>query len=384
MLLFLSVFFLVYGGMHWYGYQKIRAAVFFGPKGRRGFIACLGFLAVAPVLVRIAERAGQNGLAVVIAWLGYGWMGFFFLFVVIAGAVDLAWAGWRLGCWLTGRGSRPRSPKGAAASFWLAGPLAVLLCGYGWWEAREIRLTRVVIAAAKLPATAAPLRIVQLSDVHLGLMVNRARLGRMLALARAAQPDLLLATGDLVDGQADGLAGLAEMFRALEPRYGKYAITGNHEYYVGIDQALAFTRAAGFTVLQGEAVAVGDQWVVAGVDDPVGVSTGQVRAGQEQQLAARQERRRFSILLKHRPVVAPESSGAFDLQLSGHVHGGQIAPFNLLTWFAYPVRAGLTRLAGGSLLYVSRGAGTWGPPLRLLAPPEVTLVEVVPAGGVVP
>lgn len=384
MLLFLALFFLIYGGMHCYGYRKLRAAIVLGCRSRRLLVALLGVLAVAPVLVRIAERTGQSAMATLFAWLGYGWMGFFFLFVVLAGVVDFGWYGWRLGFWLGGRTSSPRSPRGAAVPFWFAWPLALVLCGYGWWEAREVRLTRVVIPTAKVPAAAEAFRIVQVSDVHLGLMIGPARLERILALVREARPDLLLVTGDLVDGQADGLSGIAARLRAIPARFGKYAVAGNHEYYVGIDHSLAFTRDAGMTVLAGDSVAVGDYWAVAGVDDPVGIATGRVAADQERQLAATQDRRRFTILLKHRPVVAPESAGIFDLQLSGHVHGGQIAPFHLLTWLAYPVAMGLTRQEGGSLLYVSRGAGTWGPPIRILAPPEVTLIEVVPAGRVAP
>ncbi|HSR36091.1 MAG TPA: metallophosphoesterase [Desulfurivibrionaceae bacterium] len=373
MLLFLAAFFLIYGGMHWYGYRKIMAAVAIEPRARRLIGLAMGVFAAAPVLVRIAERTGLNGIATVLAWLGYGWMGFFFLFVVVAGLLDLLWHG--------GRMVSRRAPRAAAGPFWLAWPVALLLCGYGWHEAHDLRLVRLVVPSSKLPAGAETLRIVQLSDVHLGLMVGPARLARILALVREARPDLLLVTGDLVDGQADGLAGLDARLREIPARFGKYAVTGNHEYYVGIDHSRAFMQAAGLTVLQGESVAVGEHWAVAGVDDPVGSTTGRTRPGQEERLASASERKRFTILLKHRPEVAPGAAGVFDLQLSGHVHGGQIAPFGLLTWFAYPVRTGLTRRqAGGGLLYVSRGAGTWGPPMRLLAPPEVTLIEVVPAG----
>ncbi|MEW6594325.1 MAG: metallophosphoesterase [Thermodesulfobacteriota bacterium] len=381
MLLFLAAFFLVYGTMHWYGYRKLRAAIVLGRWSRRLVLAGFGTLAAAPVLVRVAERAGFAALALPVAWTGYLWLGFLFLFVVTAATADLLWCGWRLGGRLRGKAAGPRSRWAAAAPFWFAWPLALLLCGYGWWEARAVQLTRVVLSSAKLPPAAGPLRIVQLSDVHLGLMVGPARLERLLALVREARPDLLVVTGDLVDGQADGLAGLDGRLRASTPRFGAYAVTGNHEYYVGIDHSLAFFEAAGLTVLAGERVAVGDHWEVAGVDDPVGVATGRAAAGQEGRLAAVRDPGRFSILLKHRPEVAPESAGVYDLQLSGHVHGGQIAPFNLLTWLAYPVSSGLTRLPAGGFLFVSRGAGTWGPPMRLLAPPEVTLIEVVPAGS---
>jgi predicted MPP superfamily phosphohydrolase len=113
------------------------------------------------------------------------------------------------------------------------------------------------------------------------------------------------------------------------------------------------------------------------VDDPA-LPRGAGEAT-EQALLASLPRDRFTILLKHRPTVEPQSRGLFDLQLSGHVHKGQIFPFNLITHLVYPVKMGLSGDGAGSLLYVSRGSGTWGPPLRVLAPPEVTVIDLLPA-----
>ena len=114
-----------------------------------------------------------------------------------------------------------------------------------------------------------------------------------------------------------------------------------------------------------------------GVDDPAVKSSGEEHTKSEQDLLLAQPKENFTVLLKHRPDINPQSLGLFDLQLSGHTHKGQIFPFNLLTWFFYPQQAGqLTRLNNGSL-YLSRGTGTWGPPIRFLAPPEVTIIDLV-------
>jgi len=118
---------------------------------------------------------------------------------------------------------------------------------------------------------------------------------------------------------------------------------------------------------------------VVGLDDPAAGRFGSFNDA-EQLLLSAAPRDRFVMLLKHRPVVNKESIGKFDLQLSGHVHKGQIAPFNLLTWIQFPVRAGLNRLPHNSYLYVNRGTGTWGPPMRFLAPPEVTVIDLLPSG----
>jgi len=203
----------------------------------------------------------------------------------------------------------------------------------------------------------------------------------MLARVSDAAPDLLVVTGDLVDGQINGLTGLAEQFRRIAPRFGKYAVTGNHEFYAGIDQALAFEERAGFTLLRGNAVPVTRFLTLAGIDDPALDRSKGRGTAPEARLLESLPPDRFTLLLKHRPVVEKSSLGRFDLQLSGHVHKGQLFPFNLLTYLFYPVKAGLNEFDDGSSLYVSRGTGTWGPPLRFLAPPEVTVIELLPMSG---
>jgi predicted MPP superfamily phosphohydrolase len=251
---------------------------------------------------------------------------------------------------------------------------------YGWFEAWDIRLERVTIATAKLPPSVSRLRIVQISDVHLGLIVGDTRLRKIAALICQAEPDLIVSTGDLVDGHLDGYAELVGHFNGIHPALGKYAVTGNHEFYAGLDHSLAFLRLAGFEVLRGEARSVQGLLTLVGVDDPVGEFSSGAGIPLEKELLADAGSSRLIVLLKHRPVVDREA-GHFDLQLSGHIHQGQIFPFGLLTKLFYPAPAGLSQLHDNSFLYVSRGTGTWGPPIRFLSPPEVTLFELVPIEG---
>jgi len=206
--------------------------------------------------------------------------------------------------------------------------------------------------------------------------VRRERLERVVAQISAASPDILVSTGDLVDGEINRLTGLAELLTDIKPRYGKYAVIGNHEAYAGLRKALTFTEKAGFRVLRGESAVAGGLVNIAGVDDPVIRRISNEAPASEKRLFETLDRGRFTLLLKHRPAVEKESLGLFDLQLSGHVHKGQIFPFNLLTHLFYPVKMGYSRYPKGSALYVSRGTGTWGPPIRFLAPPEVTVIEL--------
>ena len=165
--------------------------------------------------------------------------------------------------------------------------------------------------------------------------MRESRLERILSEIERAEPDILVSTGDLVDGQIDNLSGLAAMFREINPRFGKYAITGNHEFYAGLEQSMWFTEQAGFTMLRGERVDIQNILTIAGVDDPQANSFGLYRGGTEKEVLADLPDNRFVLLLKHRPLIDESSRGLFDLQLSGHVHRGQIFPFSIITGLYY-------------------------------------------------
>lgn len=367
---FFLVFFGIYGAMHAYVFFHAQAALHLGPGKGIVLAFTLSLLALMPFIAWSFEQRGWHRLFHTAAWVAYPWMGFLFLLFWVLLAFDLALA---VAGGLPGAGGAALPPRD---TFLAALAAALGLAVYGVVGARRVRVRRLAIPTPKL-APGQQLKIVQISDLHVGAMMDTRRLAAILAQVQAVQPDLIVSTGDLVDGQSDRLDGLSERFAALAPRLGKLAVTGNHEFFVGLDTALDFTRRCGFRVLRNEAVEIAGLVTVAGVDDPAGNRNGESPESEEEALLARLPRERFTLLLKHRPVVAPASLGCFDLQLSGHVHGGQIFPFGLLVRLSYPARPGLTRLAGGSALYVSRGTGTWGPPLRLGAPPEITVIELI-------
>lgn len=375
MILFLLSYLFLYGGMHFYAFLKARGAFTLGISAAISLALLMVFMTLAPILVRLAERSGLEGAARTIALAGYLWMGVLFLFVTASALIDL----WRLLLFAAEvhQGSPLASLRPSARSaFFLSLALSLLLAFYGTLEAHTLRVERVTVESGKIPRAAGTLTIVQISDVHLGLIVRGRKLARILEVVRGADPDLLVSTGDLVDGQSNELDGLTEMFRSVEPRYGKFAVTGNHEFYAGIDHSLDFTRRAGFTVLRGEGETVEGVLTVAGVDDATGSSFGLHQETSEHALLASLPRNTFTILLKHRPLVSEGSCGLFDLQLSGHTHRGQIFPFSLVTAMSFPVNSGTAAPGAECLLHVSRGTGTWGPPIRLLAPPEITVIEV--------
>jgi hypothetical protein len=254
--------------------------------------------------------------------------------------------------------------------------VSVLLGIIASLEASRIRVEHVRLTTSKLPASVQRLRITQISDVHLGLMVRHREAAAIATLIRDTRPDLLVCTGDLVDARPNHLDGLSEMFRSIPAPLGKYAVTGNHEFYAGIGSALEFTRRAGFTVLRGEMVVKGEVLRIAGVDDPTGEALDSGRRPSEAEILGGAASPLFTLLLKHRPVLSAEAQSRIDLQLSGHTHRGQLFPFRLLVRFSYPFLAGLHTLKEGGALYVSRGTGTWGPRMRFLSPPEITVIDI--------
>lgn len=375
---FLLIFFLLYGGLHGYVFWKIKTAFFPTPAAVLLLVAIMTFMVLAPILIRVSEQHGLEATARALSLVGYTWMGAVFLFFF----ASLIFDAWRLILFLleqTGARGAVLFRLSARQAFFFPLILALGIYGYGWFEARKIQVTPLTITTAKLPPESGRLRLVQISDVHVGLMIGPGFISRMLEVVREAKPDILLSTGDLVDGQLNRLVEVLPLFQELRPPLGKYAITGNHEFYAGISTAEKFTREAGFTLLRGEGATVGGVINLAGIDDPAGRMAGQYRPVREAELLASLPERLFTILLKHQPVVDREALDGFDLQLSGHTHRGQIFPFSLITRLYFPLHSGFYQLSRRTALQVSRGTGTWGPPIRFLAPPEITVIDLVPA-----
>jgi len=262
-------------------------------------------------------------------------------------------------------------------AFFIALTVSLLVAIYGHLEALTIRTERITITTPKIPKELGKLRIVQISDVHLGLIVRGCRLEKILREVRAARPDILVSTGDLLDGQINDVSKTVDSFRLINTPHGKFAVTGNHEFYAGLERSLSFMKEVGFTVLRGETRDIRGVVLVAGVDDETANRFGLSNGMAEAELLSNLPRDRFVLFLKHRPLFHRGSDRLFDLQLSGHTHGGQIFPFSLIIKMLYPVDAGLLALNDGALLYVSPGSGTWGPPMRFFAPPEVTVVDLI-------
>ncbi len=376
MTLFLLTFFLVYGGAHLYLFAKIKGAFHLSTGANVALIILIVIMILAPIVVRTSERYGYEALARFMSYAGYIWMGVLFLFFISSLLFDLYRLLMYTGTLILRRDLSHLVPV-PLYTFIIPVLISLGINIYGYFEAKNIRIEKITIQSSKIPEAVGRIRIVQMSDVHIGLIVRDERLQRIVEEIKKADPDILVATGDLLDGQINHLEEPLAILRAINPRYGKFAITGNHEFFAGIDQALAFIKDAGFVVLRGEGLNVAGMINIAGVDDPTGVRFGLARQVSERKMLSELAGRYFTLFLKHQPVIDNDAVGYFDLQLSGHTHGGQIFPFNFVTKRFYPLDRGFFNLSNHSRLYVSRGAGTWGPPVRFLSPPEIAVIDLI-------
>jgi predicted MPP superfamily phosphohydrolase len=281
----------------------------------------------------------------------------------------------------SGQDRRLLLARGAAI---FAGLTAVSVTGYGVRTALgPPTVDRVRVPLRKLPRRMDGFRIATVSDIHLGPLAGRAHSERIVAAINRLDADLVAIVGDLVDGTVGELGSAAAPLAGIRSRRGTFFVTGNHEYYSGVEQWLAELPRLGMRVLQNERLEI-DGLDLAGVNDitggePTGPAqpAGPATTGPDFSAAlGGRDPRRPVVLLAHQPVQATEAAKhGVDLQLSGHTHGGQMAPFNLLVKLQQPIVSGLGEV-DGTKVYVTNGAGFWGPPVRVGAKPQVSLVEL--------
>lgn len=257
---------------------------------------------------------------------------------------------------------------GAAAAAGLA------TVGYGTYGVlRGPSVQRITVPLARLPRAAHGFRIAVVSDIHIGPILGRAHTRRIVDTINATSPDLVAVVGDLVDGSVADLGSAAEPLAALRARHGSYFVTGNHEYFSGAEQWVDHVRELGLVPLENARVEI-EGFDLAGVNDIAGETEGQ--GPDFGRALGDRDRGRAAVLMAHQPVVIHDAvEHGVDLQLSGHTHGGQLWPGNYLAELANPTVAGLERY-GDTQLFVSRGAGAWGPPVRVGAPSDITVVEL--------
>jgi predicted MPP superfamily phosphohydrolase len=382
-LFFLLVVLGVDAALHSYLWARIVRDPALPAGWARGLTLVLWTLATSPVLAMMAMRAPRV-VSAPLGWVAMIWLGLAFHALLLFGLLDVA----RAIAWAARRGVEIDADRRAFLARVGGGLVGASLVALGGWSLREglrpVAVERVRVPLAKLPRALSGYTIAQISDVHIGPTIGRAFLEDVVRKVNALAPDLVVITGDLVDGTVDALREHVAPLRDLRARDGVYFVTGNHEYYSGADAWIAHLAELGVRVLRNERVPLRDGLDLAGVDDWTAASMLDGHGHDLERALEGRDPSRALVLLAHQPKAAPEAARkGVDLVLCGHTHGGQLWPFHYLVRLAQPFLAGLHRLQD-TYVYVSRGTGYWGPPMRLGAPSEVTRVEleaVSPAGG---
>ncbi|HSY21729.1 MAG TPA: metallophosphoesterase [Polyangiaceae bacterium] len=344
------------------------------PWGRVLGIAIFVMAALVPlsfVAMRVLPRAASAPLA----WLVYTWLGFALYLFLFAALGDAARGFAHLfGAWPGDPERRAFLARALAAG--VAGAAAIVGVGGLANVARGFVVRRVRVPLARLPQSASGYSIVQLTDVHVGPTLGKNFVEQIVRETNALAPDMIVITGDLVDGTVEQLKALVAPLAALRARDGVYFVTGNHEYYSGADEWIAYLGMIGIRVLRNERIAIPSGFDLAGVDDATAHRILPHHGQDVAKALAGRDPSRAVVLLAHQPKAAREATRAgVDLQLSGHVHNGQLVPFNWLARLDQPYIAGLYRV-GGTTIYVSAGTGYWGPPMRVGSRAEITRIEL--------
>jgi predicted MPP superfamily phosphohydrolase len=388
--IFLGVSLAILAGMHAYLWLRLVRDPSLPEPWRRIATVALVLLVVAMPLGLVALRLAPQPFARLVPVATFTWLGLAFLLFSVLVAVDLVRIAVRgadlLADWLRRTPDPPADPaRRVFVARALAGGAALATGGAAVFAFRSAtgpaEVTEVPVRLERLPRALSGLTIAQITDLHVGPTIGERAVRRVVEQTNALRPDVVAITGDLVDGSVADLGAAVAELAKLRARHGVYFVTGNHEYYSGVGEWTRELERLGVRVLRNERVAVGDAGAsidLAGVDD-----WSARRGGGGEDLAralAGRDPDRALVLLAHQPraaAIAEAVRAGVELQLSGHTHGGQIVPFNLLVATAYPYVKGLhTHREDGRAgqVYVSRGTGYWGPPLRLGSPPEIARV----------
>ncbi len=389
---FIAAMLILSAGYAYMGFRLIVPAQLPAPWNSIAWAAIIIFLLIPPLTMYFQMKRVDNHWATVLMWVGYISMGFFsFLFTAVV-IRDLAGL-----VFFTG-GKMFGDPASAGAAFDPERRLFLLralslgiialasaMTAIGFFEARKRPgVITVDVQLPNLPAEFEGFRIVQITDIHAGLTVGHSFIQSVVDQVNALKPDMIAFTGDFADGSVAHLHHIVEPMASMSAPHGKFFVTGNHEYYSGVVQWLGEARRLGFTTLVNEHVVVeknGGRMLLAGVTDVSGGAFSPDHKSSPVQALSGAPECGVKILLAHQPRSLYEAAPlGFDLQLSGHTHGGQFIPWNLAASIGQPFLSGLNKYEK-TMIYVSKGTGYWGPPIRLGSRSEITVLRLTRNGA---
>ncbi|UCC56040.1 MAG: metallophosphoesterase [Gammaproteobacteria bacterium] len=394
-MLFAIVFISIWSGFHAYlAWRLIRPMAPHGPWRRVAWYVLLASLVIVPGVFFTRILMQEPALTDKVAWVAYLNMGFILILVPLLVIRDCIAAVVRHARLLSRRHRHrladPQITDASRRQFLANGAnlgiigLSGVMTGTGYHEARRLaEVLQISIPLAKLPEALDGFRIVQLSDIHLGPTIKGDYLQGIVERCNELRPDLVAITGDLVDGLTSMLQDDVAPLTSLQSRYGTFFVTGNHEYYWDALTWSDLLQTMGIHVLNNSHSIIrhnAARLLLAGATDYSAHRYVPGHASDPELARHRAARTDAAILLAHQPksAFAGEAAG-YDLQLSGHVHGGQFFPWNIMIGMVQPFTTGLHRVNGRMWLYVSAGTGYWGPPNRLGVPAEITEITLTRA-----
>jgi predicted MPP superfamily phosphohydrolase len=335
------------------------------------FLILVGSLFIGKIL----GRYEFNSIIYFLSFVSSIWMGFTFFFCVFAGGSDLI--RYLLKKFpLPGLVTITNSRVSGRTLVAVISGLVLVTGGCALREANQIGVTRLDLPLHGLPAEMEGLTVLQVSDVHYGMLVENGRLSAIIARINELNPDIVVITGDLVDESVSHMERMADPLSKLKSRLGVFAIMGNHEYYAGVDRVVTIMEGAGIRVLRNAVIVFPGGLQLLGVDDPTGARRVGAPVADFDRLVSLLDPRKPSILLCHQPQNFEQAARAgVGLQLSGHTHGSQVFPLRPISHVLFAHLRGLYS-QGNSYMYVSRGVGTGGPPMRLGSPPELVYIRL--------
>lgn len=376
-LLFFSVVLIIYSLINFYIVRRGWLAFSGLGRLRTVFLVAMLLLAIAYPLSRFLEHSALRSLSVPLVHVGaYYLAAMVFLFFLLLGADVLRGLGRLLH--LLPQGWRDWGGPAGLRVYAAILAAALVMTLVGAWNARHLQVRRLNLTLAKKQGQHERVRVVMASDIHIGALLPPQRFHEIARLINRHEPDVVLIVGDLFDEDVTRLdrEELIGSLQALRSRYGAYAVLGNHDYFADVRASIALMEKGGLKVLRDEGVRVNDAFYLLGRDDRQSVHMKGSRAALAQLKEALPDDDLPVVLMDHQPFGLEEAEAAgVALQLSGHTHHGQIWPFQWITRRIYEISWGYGR-RGETHYYVSSGAGTWGPPVRLGNRPEIVVLDL--------
>ncbi len=373
-IIFFSVVLGLYGLINFYIFSHGLLSLGAEPAFRPWYIGIFLFLSLAYIAGRFLERRSISRLSAALIWLGSFWLAAVIYFLLIVLAVDLVRLLDRIVPFLPEYFSEPQSKFlfGAGATL-----LVALIVGLGAFNAARPRVRRLDLNIQK-NASLRTLNIVAVTDIHLGTIICRARLERIVRKINLLDADIVLLPGDVVDEDIQPVIkqNLGETFRSIKSKHGVIAITGNHEYIGGVNAACDYLVEHRIIMLRDDVIKIADSFYVVGREDR-SFNRGPKRQRKSiEGLIQGLDKSLPIILMDHQPFHLEEAAkNNIDLQISGHTHHGQLWPFNLITKRIFEVSWGYKK-KGSTHFYVSCGVGSWGPPVRIGNRPEIMHIKI--------